>query len=97
MIRVEPDRTVTVIVGNQSNGQGHETAYAQIVSEQLGIPFEAVRVRQGDTALMAQGSFTGGSRALPGGRPSPPYAADHPIATAQEPPSHLSSPTPTTT
>src|SRR5262245_46088841 len=76
MIRVEPDRTVTVLVGNHSNGQGHETAYAQIVSEQLGIPFEAVRVRQGDTALMAQGSFTGGSRALPTGGPSARYAAD---------------------
>jgi len=89
MIRVEPDRTVTVIVGNQSNGQGHETAYAQIVSEQLGIAFDAVRVRQGDTALMAQGSFTGGSRALPGGGPSARYAADDAVAKGKEAASHL--------
>ena len=89
MIRVEPDRTVTVIVGNQSNGQGHETAYAQIVSEQLGIPFETVRVRQGDTALMAKGSFTGGSRALPTGGPSARYAADDAIAKGKEAASHL--------
>src|SRR6185295_2154139 len=65
MIRIEPGRTCTVIVCNQSNGEGHEAAYAQIVSEPLGIDFEPVRVRQGDTAFMAQGSFTGGSRALP--------------------------------
>jgi aerobic carbon-monoxide dehydrogenase large subunit len=89
MIRVEPDRTVTVIVGNQSNGQGHETAYAQIVSEQLGIAFEAVRVRQGDTALWAKGSFTGGSRALPTGGPSARYAADDAIAKGKEAASHL--------
>ena len=89
MIRVEPDRTVTVIVGNQSNGQGHETAYAQLVSEQLGIAFEAVRVRQGDTALMAKGSFTGGSRALPTGGPSARYAADDAIAKGKEAASHL--------
>ncbi len=89
MIRVEPDRTVTVIVGNQSNGQGHETAYAQIVSEQLGIAFDAIRVRQGDTALMAHGSFTGGSRALPTGGPSARSAADDAIVKGKEAASHL--------
>jgi aerobic carbon-monoxide dehydrogenase large subunit len=89
MIRVEPDRTVTVIVGTQSNGQGHETAYAQIVSEHLGVPFEAIRVRQGDTALMAKGSFTGGSRSVPVGGPAAGYAADNAVAKGKEAASEL--------
>jgi len=89
LIRVEPDRTVSVIVGNQSNGQGHETAYAQIVADRLGIPFDAIRVRQGDTALMAKGSFTGGSRALPVGGPAAGYAADDAVAKGKEAASQL--------
>ena len=89
MIHVEPDRTVTLIVGTQSNGQGHETAYSQIVAERLGIPFEAIRVRQGDTALMATGSFTGGSRSVPVGGPAAGYAADDAVAKGKEAASHL--------
>jgi carbon-monoxide dehydrogenase large subunit len=89
MIRVEADRTVSVFVGTQSNGQGHETAYAQIVAERLGIPFDAVRVRQGDTALMAKGSFTGGSRSVPVGGPAAGYAADDAVANGKEAASQL--------
>jgi len=89
MIRVEADRTVSVFVGTQSNGQGHETAYAQIVAERLGIPFDAIRVRQGDTALMAKGSFTGGSRSVPVGGPAAGYAADDAVAKGKEAASHL--------
>src|SRR5215468_2008422 len=89
MIRVEPDRTVTLIVGTQSNGQGHETAYSQIVSERLGVPFEAIRVRQGDTALMAKGSFTGGSRSVPVGGPAAGYAADNAVTKGKEAASEL--------
>ncbi|MEM9683069.1 MAG: molybdopterin cofactor-binding domain-containing protein, partial [Pseudomonadota bacterium] len=63
-IRVERDGSATVLVGNQSNGQGHETAYAQIVSDALGIDIGAVRVVQGDTDIIGQGNGTGGSRAL---------------------------------
>jgi len=84
MIRVEPDRTVTLIVGTQSNGQGHETAYSQIVAERLGVPFEAIRVRQGDTALMDKGSFTGGSRSVPVGGPAAGYAADDAVDKGKE-------------
>jgi carbon-monoxide dehydrogenase large subunit len=89
MLRVEPDRTVTVIVGTQSNGQGHETAYAQIVAERLGIPFESIRVRQGDTAMMAKGSFTGGSRSVPVGGPAAGYAADDAVDKGKEAASDL--------
>jgi aerobic carbon-monoxide dehydrogenase large subunit len=75
-LRFEPDDTVTLIVGTQSNGQGHETAYAQIVAERLGIPFERISLRQGDTAAMKSGSFTGGSRSVPVGGVAARMAAD---------------------
>ena len=54
---------VTITIGNQSNGQGHETAYAQVLSDRLGIDGDAIRFVQGDSDLIDPG-FTGGSRAL---------------------------------
>jgi len=63
-VRIEPKGGVTVIVGSQNNGQGHETAYAQLVEERLGVPFENIRVLQGDTDVVGFGRGTGGSRAL---------------------------------
>src|SRR5579885_11279 len=54
---------VEVYVGTQSNGQGHETAFAQIVAERLGVPFESITVKQGDTDWV-NGGGTGGSRSL---------------------------------
>ncbi len=66
-VKLENDGTVTVRVGTQSNGQGHATAYAQMVSEHLDVPLETVRVIQGDTAEVATGFGTGGSRSIPVG------------------------------
>lgn len=63
-VRFEEDGTVSVLVGTQSNGQGHETAYAQVLHEKLGVPFEAIRIIQGDSAQIATGGGTGGSRSL---------------------------------
>ena len=63
-ISFEEDGTVSVAVGTQSNGQGHETAYMQVVNERLGIPFEKIRIVQGDTAVLKWGGGTGGSRSL---------------------------------
>ncbi len=63
-IRFEPDGAVVVLAGTQSNGQGHETAFAQIVADRLGVPFESVRVRQGDSDAIPFGAGTGGSRSL---------------------------------
>lgn len=54
---------VEVYVGTQSNGQGHETAFAQVVAERLGVPFESIAVKQGDTHWV-NGGGTGGSRSL---------------------------------
>ncbi len=61
---VEEDGTVTVRSGASAHGQGHETAFAQLVSGTLGVPFEDVRVIQSDTAKVARGMGTAGSRSL---------------------------------
>lgn len=64
---LEKDGTVTVLIGTQSNGQGHETAYSQLVSQHLDIPMDRIRVVQGDTDRVETGSGTGGSRSIPVG------------------------------
>lgn len=61
---------VELRIGTQSTGQGHQTAYAQLIAERLGIPFVQVRVVQGDTALIPTGQGTGGSRSLLVGGPA---------------------------
>ena len=63
-VRFEEDGTVSLLVGTQSNGQGHETAYAQVAADRLGIPIDKIRIVQGDTDLVATGGGTGGSRSL---------------------------------
>ena len=63
-IRFADDGLVDVYVGTQSTGQGHETAYIQIMSQRLGIDGEKIRVRQGDTDTIPVGGGTGGSRSL---------------------------------
>ena len=63
-IRFTDQDTVEVVVGTQSTGQGHETAFAQVLHERLGVPFAAIRILQGDTDLLAGGGGTGGSRSL---------------------------------
>ena len=59
---VAEDGRVTVLTGSASHGQGHETAYAQLVADELQIPMEMVKVVQGDTALVRNGVGTFGSR-----------------------------------
>ena len=61
---VDEDGTVTVTAGTSSHGQGHETAYAQLVSDTLGVPLDDVNVIQSDTAKVARGMGTMGSRSL---------------------------------
>ena len=75
-LRFDSAGGLTLIIGTQSSGQGHQTAYAQIISERLGIPFEEIRVVQGDTDVVAYGSGTGGSRSLPVGGMSTKLATD---------------------
>ena len=56
------DGTVEIFVGTQSNGQGHETVFAQFLSDQTGIPAHLIKVIQGDSDRIAKGGGTGGSR-----------------------------------
>ncbi len=63
-IRFAEDGFVDVYVGTQSTGQGHETAYSQIIAEQLGVDFDRIRIRQGDSDAIPTGGGTGGARSL---------------------------------
>ncbi|MFQ5993909.1 MAG: xanthine dehydrogenase family protein molybdopterin-binding subunit [Acidiferrobacterales bacterium] len=63
-VRCHPTGTVTVFSGSHAHGQGHETAFAQIVSDKLGVPIENVEVVHGDTDRVPFGMGTYGSRSL---------------------------------
>lgn len=63
-IRFTRDGKVEVVVATQTNGQGHDTVFAQLVCEQLGVPFDSVVVKQGDSADGLSGGGTVGSRSL---------------------------------
>lgn len=64
LVRVQPDGTCTVTIGTGPSGQGHETTWAQIVSDGLGIPMDSIEVQHGDSldSPMGVGSF--GSRSI---------------------------------
>ncbi len=63
-LRFEQDGTVSVLVGTQSNGMGHETAYAQIAADLLGMPMETFCYVQADTAKVRAGNGHGGARSM---------------------------------
>ncbi|MFI5045483.1 MAG: xanthine dehydrogenase family protein molybdopterin-binding subunit [Acidimicrobiia bacterium] len=63
-LEVHADGTATLKAGTSAHGQGHATAYSQIVAGELGIPIENIRFVQSDTALVPRGGGTGGSRSL---------------------------------
>ena len=63
-VRIHPTGSVTVFTGSHSHGQGHETTFAQIVSDQLGIPIENIEINHGDTGNVQFGMGTYGSRSL---------------------------------
>jgi aerobic carbon-monoxide dehydrogenase large subunit len=79
-VRFNPTGNVQVFTGTQSTGQGHETAFAQLVSDQLGIPFENVDVIHGDTARTQFGMGSYGSRSLAVGGVAISKACDKLIA-----------------
>jgi len=66
-VRLDPNGDVTILIGTQSSGQGHQTAYAQLVAEQFGLAPERVHIFQGDTDQVATGLGTGGSASIPTG------------------------------
>src|SRR5579862_8642544 len=87
--RFDPSGTLTLLMGSQSSGQGHQTAYAQLAAEKLGLPLDKIRVLQGDTQAIAFGRGTGGSRSLPVGGAALAHAADKLIAKGRKIAAHL--------
>ena len=79
-VRFNPTGGVTVFTGTHSHGQGHETAFAQLVTERLGVPVEQVEVVHGDTDKGQFGMGTYGSRSLPVGGVAIANACDKIIA-----------------
>ena len=63
-IRFEADGRVALVLGTQSNGQGHETAFAQIAADLLGLPVDAFRFVQADTRAVKSGNGHGGARSM---------------------------------
>ncbi len=88
-LRFDPSGTLTILMGTQSSGQGHQTAYTQLAAERLGIDPGKVRVLQGDTAAISFGRGTGGSRSIPVGGASLVQAADKLIAKGRRIAAHL--------
>ena len=88
-IRVHPTGSVTVLTGTHSHGQGHETTFAQLVSDQLGIPVDQVDVVHGDTAKIPFGMGTYGSRSLAVGGSAMVKAMDKVIAKGKKIAAHL--------
>lgn len=63
-LRLLPDGTTDIVSGTQSTGQGHETTFAQVVADHLGVPFESIRLRTGDTAFVKWGGGTHSDRSM---------------------------------
>ena len=82
-VRVNPTGSVTVFTGSHSHGQGHETTFAQLVSDKLGVPFDAVEVVHGDTGRVEFGLGTYGSRSLAVGGSALVRASEKIIAKAR--------------
>src|SRR6267142_1449900 len=66
-VRLDPNGDISILIGTQSSGQGHQTAYAQLVAEQFGLEPGRVHILQGDTDQIATGLGTGGSASIPTG------------------------------
>jgi len=87
--RFGPDGTVTIAVGTESNGQGHETSFAQIASKHLGLPMEAFRYVQADTRAVRSGAGHGGGRSMHMGGAALVRAMDAALAKARKLAAHL--------
>ena len=83
-VRVNPTGSVEVLTGSHSHGQGHETTFAQLVSQRLGIPIEQITVVHGDTDKVQFGMGTYGSRSGAVGMSAIYYAIDKVIVKAKK-------------
>jgi carbon-monoxide dehydrogenase large subunit len=88
-VRVLPTGVVEVPMGSLSQGQGHETVFAQVVAERLGVPYESVCIVMGDTARVARGIGTFASRSMLRGGNAAVEAADLVVASAKVMAAHL--------
>ncbi|MEJ6004591.1 xanthine dehydrogenase family protein molybdopterin-binding subunit [Paucibacter sp. AS339] len=88
-VRVHPTGKVTIFTGSHSHGQGHETTFAQVVADKLGIPFEDVDIQHGDTGKVLFGMGTYGSRSLSVGGTAIVKAVDKVIAKGKKIAAHL--------
>lgn len=88
-VRFEPDGTVTIALGTESNGQGHETSFAQIASEHLGLPIASFRYVQADTRQVKSGAGHGGARSMHMGGAALVKAMDAALAKARRLAAHL--------
>jgi carbon-monoxide dehydrogenase large subunit len=88
-VRVHPTGSVTVFTGSHSHGQGHETTFAQVVADRLGMPIENVDIVHGDTSKVLFGMGTYGSRSLAVGGTAIVKALDKVIAKGKKIAAHL--------
>jgi carbon-monoxide dehydrogenase large subunit len=88
-IRMLPTGKVEVVSGATPHGQGHETAWSQLVADRLGVPFEDIEVLHGDTAVSPRGLDTYGSRSLVVGGAAVVNAAEKVVAKARRVAAHL--------
>jgi carbon-monoxide dehydrogenase large subunit len=88
-IRFKPDGQVALVLGTQSNGQGHETSYKQIAADLLGLPIEAFRYIQADTKEVKSGNGHGGARSMHMGGTALHQAAQMVIAKGRVLAAHL--------
>jgi carbon-monoxide dehydrogenase large subunit len=88
-LKVGEDGRIVVSVGTHSNGQGHETTYAQIAADVLGLPLEGFAFRQGDTDDLERGGGHGGARSMHQGGTAVVMAAEGLIENARKLAAHL--------
>jgi carbon-monoxide dehydrogenase large subunit len=88
-IRFEADGTVTIITGTLDYGQGHATPFAQVLSARLGIPFERIRLLQGDSDELIAGGGTGGSKSMMTSGTAIAAASDKVIETGKQIAAHV--------
>jgi carbon-monoxide dehydrogenase large subunit len=88
-VRVEASGRVTAISGSHPQGQGHATTFAQIIADKLGIPFDWITVRQGDTNVGPPGTGTGGSKSTALGGSALSQASDRVLEKAKRLAAHL--------
>ncbi|HEY9530246.1 MAG TPA: molybdopterin cofactor-binding domain-containing protein, partial [Burkholderiales bacterium] len=84
LIRFDGDDTVTIATGTLDQGQGHWSPFAQVLAERLGVPFERIRLVQGDSDLVSTGGGSGGSRSMMMSGAAIAQASDKVIAKGKE-------------